>query len=319
MKRWMTTSNVLATIAVACALGGATMVTSWAATTTQYTGAQVKDSSLTGKDVQDRSLSSSDFTAAARTSLKAQVGPTGATGAQGQVGSKGATGSKGAAGVSAARSYSYITADDTTSFLKPKTGTYANPKSPLQQCSGKATTLPATIGWEYQCDVSETFFPHWAYDCGSVPEYYCNLGSTIGSAGAGATRLANNSIGAISFTGDENGSFVSLMGPGNIIVTGSATLLRGAGGYHSRVSCQPRVRRSNSSDAYTYLGTPTVVSGFDHEQVVHVTVTGGTRLAEAGDYDYEIACRLVDEHDSADLSDDWMFVSGNATATTTEL
>ncbi len=326
MKRWLTPANALATIAVVVAASTSSIVATQAAlpgfVKPTVTSAQVRDNSLTGIDVKNGSLSTSDLSAAAKTQLKAMTGPPGAPGAAGPDGNAGPAGTKGAAGPDAARAYSYVTADDTTSFLKPKTGTTTNPKSLSTTCNAKETTLPVPSPlWAYQCSASEQFFPHWAYDCGAMIEYYCNLGDNIGVAGAGATMLTGDWNGVVGFTGDENGSFVTLMGEGNVVVTGTLTLMRRTHGYHSRVMCQPQVRRSNSSDAYTNLGVPSMVSSNEIDGLVHMTVTGATHFsaAQAGDYDYQVACRLVDDYDAGDSLGDWYFVSGNATATTTEM
>jgi hypothetical protein len=323
MMRHITPANLLATVAVVIALTGTTIVSVEAAATKRVkatvTGAQVRNNSLTGADVRNDSLSSGDLSRSTQTRLRAQAGAKGPSGDTGPAGNQGAKGGTGAAGPDAARAYSFITAADTTSFVKPKTGALTNPRSGFNSCNGVPTTLPATTAWDDECTGAEAFFPHWAYDCGASPERYCNLGDNVGSAGAGATLLTAGDVGVIGFTGDENGSFVSLMGPGNVIVSASLTLLRRTEGYHARIACQPQVRRSNSSTAYTNLGVPTIVSAADTYQLVHISVTGGTHLSEAGDYDYQVSCRLLDEYDPSSSFGDWVFVSGNATATTTEL
>jgi hypothetical protein len=188
-------------------------------------------------------------------------------------------------------------------------------------CGAHPSTLPpgtfdaAALS---DCTGFTPFYPHWAWDCTATIEHYCGSSMTLGSAGSGATTLQGADSGVVGFSGDANGSFVTLMGPGNIIVTGSLTLVHPYDSYHSRVSCQPQVRRSNTADQYTPLGVPTIVSGSDVLEITHVTVTGGAYFATPGDYDYQIACRIVDEY-TEDGIDNWTFAVGNAIATTTEL
>ncbi len=321
MKRRMTTSNVLATIAVLAALAGTTLVTAAAATRTtapKLTGAHVTNNSLTSADVKDASLSSTAFSSTTRTQLKAKTGPKGDTGPAGKDGAQGNKGPKGTRGVDAARAYSYITADDTTTFIKPKSSNLVNPPA-LYPCGSGGTTLPAHLGTSRNC--VGTIYPHWAYDCGAVLERYCGIGDVVGAAGSGATALHSNPDGVVGFTGDANGSFVSLMSKtgGNILITGSLTFMRPPDDIHSRVSCQPQVRRSNTADQYTNLGVPTTVSSGDVYELVHISVTGGARFNEPGDYDFQISCRLVDEYHENSSIDDWYFISGNASATTTEM
>lgn len=314
MKRRLTPSDVLATIAVVTALAGTTMVTAFAAPL--FTTTHVVNGSLQSADVKDRSLTSMAFNSTTKTQLKAQTGPKGDTGPPGKDGAQGAKGLKGTRGIDAAKAYSYITADDTTTFIKPKTSNLINPPN-LYPCINGTDTLPAHLGTSVDC--VGTTYPHWAFDCGAIQEKYCGIGDFIGAAGSGATALHSNADGVVGFTGDANGSFVSLMGPGNIVITASLTFLRPDDNIHSRVSCQPQVRRSNSSDVYTNLGVPSTVSSGDVYELVHMSVTGGARFETAGDYDFQIACRLVDEyHENSDI-DDWFFVSGNASATTTEM
>lgn len=315
MKRWLTTSNVLATIAMLCALTGSSIAAVWAAPL--LTGANVRNGTLTGADVKDLSLSSSNLTSAASTALKAQVGPVGDKGATGPVGNKGSKGRTGPVGVDAAKAYSYITADDTTSFVSPKTNAKVNP-DPSQPCNNAGTIFILAYG--STCAPYAPYFPHWRYDCDSAFSRYCGSSKTIGSAGAGATLLQTNANGVVGFTGDENGSFVTLMGAGNVLVTASLTLMHPEEDlFNSRVACQPRVRRSNTSDLYTNLGVPTIVSAADSAELVTITVTGAARFEAAGDYDYEISCQMLDEYTTGTAVDNWYFISGNATATTTEL
>ena len=317
MKRWLTTSNVLATIAMLCALAGTSITAAWAAPL--LTGANVRNSTLTGADLKDLSLSSTDFSSTASTQLKAQTGPAGDKGATGPVGAKGSQGRKGPQGVDAAKAYSYVTADDTTSFVSPKTNSMLNPPPIAGKDCNDAGSLPSWLGFSVDCTPYAPEYPHWRYDCDSIPDY-CGSSKVIGSAGAGATRLQTGAAGVVSFTGDENGSFVSLMGPGNLLVTASLTLMHPeVDEWHSRVSCQAQARRSNTSDAYTNLGVPTVVSAQEADELVTITVIGGARFETPGDYDFQVACQMLDEWSTGSLSDNWFFISGNATATTTEL
>ncbi len=335
MKRWLTTSNVLATVAVLCALTGASLTTAWAATKRAavvkptLTGANVRNSTLTGADLKDLSLSSTDFTSAASTSLKAQTGDTGDKGPVGATGNKGMKGRKGPAGIDAVKAYSYITAADTTSYVSPRTGAMENPDPVKGGCINAGTI--AILAFAADCSPFgdgagplPDRFPHWRYDCDNALPRYCGSSKTVGSAGAGATLLQTNANGVVGFTGDENGSFVSLMGPGNVIVTASLTFMHPEEELtHSRISCQPQVRRSNTADAYTNLGVPTIASGADSDELVHITVTGGARFVpptgETGDYDFQVACQMLDEYSTGSSIDNWYFISGNATATTTEL
>jgi hypothetical protein len=80
----MSYANVVATLALACSLGG----TSYAAVT--ITGKNVKDSSLTSKDIRNASLLAADF--------KPGQLPAGAQGAQGVPGPAGMPGEAGAKG-----------------------------------------------------------------------------------------------------------------------------------------------------------------------------------------------------------------------------
>ncbi|MCW2921829.1 MAG: hypothetical protein JWL76_1703 [Thermoleophilia bacterium] len=320
MKRWLTTSNVLATIAMLCALTGTSIAAAWAAPL--LTGANVRNGTLTGVDVKDLSLSSTDFTSAATTQLRAQTGPVGDKGPVGPTGSKGAKGRKGTAGVDAAKAYSYITADDTTSFVSPKTGSLLNPDPVKGNCVNAGTVT--IMNFASNCTPFAPYFPHWKYDCDAALSRYCGSSKVKGSAGAGATLLQTNSNGVVGFTGDENGSFVSLMGPGNVLVTASLTLMHPEEDlFHSRIACQPQVRRSNTADAYTNLGVPTIASSADSDELVHITVTGAARFIpptnESADYDFQVTCQMLDEYSSGTEVDNWFFISGNATATTTEL
>lgn len=318
LRRALTVPNVLSTLALLAALCGATITAAWAAP--MLTGANVKNGSLQSRDVKNGNLAALDFSATARTALKAQTGPKGDAGQPGSTGPKGRKGAKGADGPDAGRAYSYITADDTSSYLKPKSTNFINPDPTNGICNFAPNQLPAFLGLPNDCSGFSPYFPHWSYDCNAFLPKYCGLGDRVGSAGSGATQLGTGSNGVVGFTGDENGSFVTLMGPGNILVTASLTLMHPKNdNFHSRVSCQPQVRRSNSSDQYSDLGVPTMVSGRDVLELVHITVTGGARFEQAGDYDFQVACRLVDEYNTGSADDNWYFISGNATATTTEL
>jgi hypothetical protein len=159
MKRWLTTSNVLATVAMLCALTGTSITAVWAAPL--LTGTNVRNSTLTGVDVKDLSLSSTDFTSAASTQLKAQTGPVGDKGPVGNTGSKGAKGRKGPAGVDAAKAYSFITAADTTSFVSPKTGSLEN-YDPVKGPCANAGTI-AILAFAANCSPFAPEFPHWRY------------------------------------------------------------------------------------------------------------------------------------------------------------
>lgn len=320
MKRWLTGSNVLSTIAMLTALSGASISAVYAAPL--LTGKHVKNGTLTSADIKDGSISASDFTSAAKTTLKAQTGPTGDTGPVGAAGSQGARGRTGVRGPDAGRAYSYIQAEDTGGFLKPKTTNYANPDpaDPCGEGGSTPTTLPGFMGFDAACTGFAPQYPHWAWDCGLVFPRYCGIDrDRAGSAGAGATILSTAPLGVVGFTGDENGSFVTLMGAGNVVVTASLTLMHPEDNFHSRVACQPQVRQSDTGGAYTNLGVPTIVSGRDVDELVHVTVTGGTRFTDDGDYDYQVACWMLDEYSTSSQDDNWWFISGNATATTTEM
>ncbi len=100
----LTYANVVSTVAVFVALGGA----SYAAVKlpknsvggaqikkNAVTGAKVKDSSLTGADVKDKSLSAADFNG----SVQGPAGSQGPAGLKGDTGAKGDTGPAGATNV----------------------------------------------------------------------------------------------------------------------------------------------------------------------------------------------------------------------------
>jgi hypothetical protein len=317
-RRALTTQNVLATLAVFASLTG----TAFAARTVLYTGANVRNSSLTSIDVKDRSLPSTDFTSVARTQLKAQAGAKGDTGATGAIGNQGRTGTKGPDGPDAGRAYSFITATDVNSYVGPRSGSKSNPPTFACPTNDPDTLLAAATGVDDNCTGFTPFYPHWAYDCeANSLAKYCNRKDDggLGTAGSGATVMQTNLDGVVSFTGDENGSFVTLMGPGNIVVTGSLTFLHPVDNFHSRVACQAEARKSDSADAYTKLGVPIMVTGREYNELVHLTVTGAGRFQEKGDYDFQIECAMLDEYSTSLNVDNWIFVSGNATATTTEL
>lgn len=104
VRRRLTYSNVMATIAVFMAMAGTGLAAkTYVVSSTKeikngaVTGADVRNSSLTGRDVKDRSLTASDF----RGSLAGPAGgpgPAGPPGPLGAVGPAGATGLAGAAG-----------------------------------------------------------------------------------------------------------------------------------------------------------------------------------------------------------------------------
>jgi hypothetical protein len=314
LRRALTVQNVLATAAVFASLAGSGAA---AYAAVKLTGSNVKNETITSVDIKNGSLAATNFSTTAKTAIKAMVGPKGATGLQGAQGNKGSVGSKGADGPDAGRAYSYITAEDTTNYVSDSSGLMVNPTS-LHVCGEHTSSMQAALGIAANCTPYAPVFPHWAWDCEYSFPHYCALGDTWGAAGAGATVLHPQPDGVVGFTGDKNGSFVTLMNAGNIVVTGSLSFVRPFDNVHSRVACQPRVRRSNTADQYTYLGVPTFISGSERHEIAHMTVTGAGHFATAGDYDYEIECRLVDAYQD-DATDDWVFVSGNATASTTEM
>ncbi|MCW2926482.1 MAG: hypothetical protein JWM86_450 [Thermoleophilia bacterium] len=317
MKQWMTTSNVLATLAVVLAMTGAG-ATAYAAIV--LTGANVRNETLTGVDVKDYSLSYLDVSSTTQTQLKAMVGPQGFAGPQGVPGRQGSQGVAGPKGPDAARAYSFITAEDKFNLVKPDSTGMVNP-DPSWDCTFNHT-LPAFLGLPANCAGYNPYFPHWAYDCDHPTTIrFCGLGvNGYGTNGSGATRLESYTQGVVSFSGDENGSFVTLMGAGNIVVNASLSLMRSENDpYTSRVSCQAEARHAASQNTYTRLGVPTVVSASDVYEISHITIAAAGYFTTPGEYDFRVTCRMVDEYDDNDSIDNWTFISGNASATTTEM
>lgn len=121
LRSKLTYANVVATIALFLALGGA----SYAAITLpkNSVGApQLKKNSVRGSEVKNRSLGLGEFTRSARSGLR---GPQGPQGLQGAPGAPGANGPQGEPGT--ARAYALIASDGSVNRAKDVTGVSHSP------------------------------------------------------------------------------------------------------------------------------------------------------------------------------------------------
>lgn len=100
MNKHLTSSNVIATVALVFAVGGgsayaATSITSAQIKDNTVQGKDIKNSTIQGKDVKNRSLTTSDLSSGTVASLKGKTGPAGAAGVKGDTGAPGTPGAKG--------------------------------------------------------------------------------------------------------------------------------------------------------------------------------------------------------------------------------
>jgi len=135
---------VVALVALTVAMGG----TAYAAVI--ITGANVKDGSLRSgdiadgfngvqsRDVKDASLGTIDLSAAARSALKGNAGPAGATGASGAAGPTGAAGTAGATGAAGVPGANGAPA---TKLWAVVTGDIAAPGGSISRSSGTSGTF----------------------------------------------------------------------------------------------------------------------------------------------------------------------------------
>lgn len=110
MNKHLTSSNVIATVALVFAVGGGSAYAATAITSSQIKdntvqSKDIKNETIASKDIKNGSVSTTDLTSGAVASLKGKVGPAGpagAAGAKGDTGSAGVKGDKGDTGESGA-------------------------------------------------------------------------------------------------------------------------------------------------------------------------------------------------------------------------
>lgn len=100
MNKHLTSSNVIATVALVFAVGGgsayaATSIGSAQIKDNSVQSKDIKNSTIAGKDIKNRSITASDLSSATVSSLKGKAGPAGIAGAKGDTGAAGAPGAKG--------------------------------------------------------------------------------------------------------------------------------------------------------------------------------------------------------------------------------
>ena len=311
LRRAITVPNVLATVALLVSLTG----TSYAAMV--VTGKNIKDSSITGVDVKNRSITSMDFTSGARTALAVR-GPDGPRGPQGDTGVAGSSGPKGNPGARASRAFSFVNVEDTQVLATLGTLNVAAGSDPCFKARIDDTFSP----FKPTClaDNTGVQYDRWNNDCDSI-SHYCNFRrrapSLAGRLSTDYTVLMKVGMGS----GSNDGGFLSLDRPGNIIVTGSAVFFHSEGDSHSRIQCQPQVRLTGSSSEAIPMDTPTILSSALDDQLVTMSFTGGANIASVApplaNYDFQLQCKELDDDGTDDFTD-WWFVKGNLNATSTE-